>query len=179
MGDSFIFQFIKKWRQVGAIMPSSIFLVEDMLEEVDWNSVRLIVELGAGSGSFTKEILKKMHPEAKLFVFEIDKVFIKKLSKIDDTRMTLIPDSATNISRYLNGEKAGAIISGIPLSNLDNKTKSEIIKDSVKNMSEDGVFLQFQYFPESYNFLKRHFEDIKVRFTLFNTPPAFFYICRL
>jgi hypothetical protein len=47
MGDSFIFQFIKKWRQVGAIMPSSIFLVEDMLEEVDWNSVRLVVELGA------------------------------------------------------------------------------------------------------------------------------------
>jgi phospholipid N-methyltransferase len=179
MGDSFIFQFIKKWRQVGAIMPSSIFLVEDMLEEVDWNSTRLVVELGAGSGSFTKEILKKMHPDSKLFVFEIDKVFIKKLSKIEDKRMILVPDSATNISKYLNGEKAGAIISGIPLSNLDKKIKSEIIKDSIKNLSKDGVFLQFQYFPESYNFLKDYFNDIKVRFTLLNTPPAFFYICKL
>ncbi len=120
-----------------------------------------------------------MHPEAKLFVFEIDKVFVKKLSKIDDTRMTLVSDSATNISKYLNGEKAEAVISGIPLSNLDKRTKSEIIKESVKNMTLDAVFLQFQYFPESYNFLKNYFVDIKVRFTLLNTPPAFFYICRL
>lgn len=179
MRDSFIMQFFKKWRQVGAIWPSSVFLVEDMLEEVDWKTTRLIVELGAGSGSFTKQILKRMHPEAKLIVFEIDKVFIGKLQKLQDERMTLICDSATHISKYLNGQKADSIISGIPLSNLDKSVRAEIIESSVENLSPNGNFLQFQYFPESYKFLKKYFVDVNVRFTLLNTPPAFFYVCRL
>lgn len=178
MGNSFIVQFFKKWRQVGAILPSSIFLVEDMLEEVDWKTSKLVVELGAGSGSFTKQILKRMRTDAKLIVFEIDPVFIDKLKNIKDPRMTLVGDSAVNISAYLDGQKSEAIISGIPLSNLDTQTKSEIILSSKNNLSDKGVFLQFQYLPESYSFLKDYFNDVKIRFTLLNTPPAFFYICR-
>ncbi len=179
MRESFIVQFIKKWRQVGAVLPSSIFLVEDMLEEVDWKDTRLIIELGAGSGSFTKQILKRMNKDAKLFVFEIDSVFVSKLAKINDPRMVLINDSASNISNYLEGELADCIISGIPLSNLDLISKAEIVESSIKNMKKNAIFLQFQYFPESYNFLKKYFSNVRMRFTLLNTPPAFFYICRI
>lgn len=177
MKDSFIVQFFKKWRQIGAILPSSIFLVEDMLSEVDWNKAKIVVELGAGNGIFTKSILKKMKKDAKLFVFEIDPVFIKKLEKINDDRVVIISESATNIASHLNGEKADYVVSGIPLSNLSKHVKSEIIMSSLNNMVTGGIFLQFQYFPESLSLLKKYFGDVKLRFTLLNTPPAFFYIC--
>jgi phospholipid N-methyltransferase len=177
MGDSFLVQFFKKWKQVGAISPSSIFLVEDMLSEIDFNRAQTIVELGAGSGSFTKQILKKMRSDARLIVFEIDDVFIKKLSRIKDPRMELVQDSAEHLSRYLSGE-ADYIVSGIPLSNLDKKVKEGIIAASQENLSTGGLFLQFQYFPESLHVLKDYFDSVKLRFTLLNTPPAFFYICK-
>ncbi len=178
MKDSFIVQFFKKWRQVGAIAPSSIFLVEDMLSEIDWDRARIIIELGAGSGTFTKEILKKMHKDAKLYVFEIDTVFVKKLNQIQDGRIQVISESAVNVTNYLGGNKADYIVSGIPLSNLDKHVKSEIIINTVSNLDSGGVFLQFQYFPESLGLLKEYFGDVKVKFTLLNTPPAFFYICK-
>jgi phospholipid N-methyltransferase len=178
MKDSFILQFFKKWRQVGAIAPSSIFLVEDMLSEIVWVKANTIIELGAGNVTFTKEILKRMRKDAKLFVFEIDPVFIKKLNQIEDERMQVISESAINISSYLGGEKADYIVSGIPLSNLDKHVKSEIIINTVNNLVSGGVFLQFQYFPESLSLLKEYFGEVKLKFTLLNTPPAFFYICK-
>lgn len=177
MDDSFIVQFLKKWRQVGAIAPSSVFLVEDMLSEVDWKKAKVVVELGAGSGTFTRKILKKMSSDAKLFVFEIDQVFVKKLKSIEDNRMIVVSESAVNISDYLDGKKADYIISGIPLSNLDKHVKSEIICSSMKNMVSGGIFLQFQYFPESLSLLKQYFDSVKMKFTFLNTPPAFYYIC--
>ncbi len=174
----FIIQFLKKWKQVGAILPSSIFLVEDMLDEVDFTKARTIVELGAGSGSFTRHILRKMDKDAKLIVFEINDIFVDKLRKIKDPRITIINDSAVNISVHLRGKKADSIISGIPLSNLPEKIKNDIVQSSSENLEKGGVFLQFQYFPESLKLMKSHFSDVKLRFTLFNTPPAFFYVCR-
>ncbi|KND48150.1 MAG: phosphatidylethanolamine/phosphatidyl-N-methylethanolamine N-methyltransferase [Parcubacteria bacterium C7867-006] len=177
MKESFIVQFFKKWRQIGAIAPSSIFLVEDMLSEVDWDRASIIIELGAGSGTFTKQILKKMRPEAKLFVFEIDHVFLKKLNKIIDSRIVIVSESAENLSKYLDGKKADYVISGIPLSNLDKHVKSGIIYSAMESMVSGGIFLQFQYFPESLNFLKKYFDDVKLKFTFLNTPPAFYYIC--
>ncbi len=177
MGDSFIVQFIKKWKQVGAISPSSIFLVEDMLDEVDFQTAKIIVELGAGSGSFTKEILKKMRKDAVLYVFEIDEVFYRRLSKIRDERMILIKDSAENVSKYVN-RNSDYIISGIPLSNLNDRVKEGIISGAVENLRFGGIFLQFQYLPESLSLLRTFFGSVKMRFTFLNTPPAFFYICR-
>ena len=174
----FIVQFFKKWKQVGAILPSSVFLVEDMLDEVDFSRARVVVELGAGSGSFTKHILKRMRDDARLVVFEINEVFVHKLRKIKDPRITVIKDSAVNIADYLDGQKADCIVSGIPLSNLNEQIKSDIIFSSKSNLEGDGVFLQFQYFPESLALMKSHFSDVRLRFTLFNTPPAFFYVCR-
>lgn len=178
MGDLFIVQFFKKWKQVGAILPSSIFLVDDMLSEINFEKAKVLVEFGAGSGNFTTEILKRMGDDTKFFVFEIDNVFFKKLHKIKDKRMILINDSAVNIEKYLGKEKADYIVSGIPLSNLNIDIKKELISNARKNLDSKGKFLQFQYIPESFILLKKYFPKIDIKFTLFNTPPAFFYICQ-
>jgi phospholipid N-methyltransferase len=178
MKDSFIVQFFKKWKEVGAILPSSVFLIEDMLLEVDFKKAELIVEFGAGSGSFTRRILEKMRPTSRLVIFEINDVFVKKLNKIKDKRISVISDSAENSGKYLSGQKADYIISGIPLSNLSKVEKDKVISSAKNILQKDGLFLQFQYFPESFKFLKKYFSYVKLNFTFLNTPPAFFYVCR-
>ncbi len=176
--NSFLGQFFKKWKEVGAVSPSSVFLVEDMLSEIDFSTALFIVELGAGSGSFTKYILKMMRPDARLLVFEINDAFNKKLFLIKDSRMTLVNDSAVNLLKYLNDEKADHVVSGIPLSNLEKEVKMDIISAARAGLKPGGSFLQFQYLPESLSFLKKYFPSVRLKFTLLNNPPAFFYICR-
>ena len=56
---SFITQFLKESKMVGSVRPSSRFLMEKMLQNIDFENSKIIVELGPGTGVFTYEILKK------------------------------------------------------------------------------------------------------------------------
>ena len=56
---------------VGAVAPSSKFLMKKRLKSVDFSKAKVIVELGPGTGVFTKGILDKMTDDAKLFSFEL------------------------------------------------------------------------------------------------------------
>ena len=48
---------------------------------ISFHSADVIVELGAGNGVFTKEIIKRMKSSCKLFVFETNELFFELLSK--------------------------------------------------------------------------------------------------
>jgi len=91
----FLKQFWKEKKMVGAMAPSSRFLAKKMLKNIDFNSEKVIVELGPGTGVFTKEIIQKMAPDAHLLVFELNDNFYKALKKsIHDERVILIHDTA-------------------------------------------------------------------------------------
>ena len=95
---SFIQQFWKEKKMVGAMAPSSRFLAEKMLQNINFHSAQVLIELGPGTGVFTDKILKKMRPDAKLLVFELNDNFYNSLkNRITDSRVILIHDSAEMI----------------------------------------------------------------------------------
>ena len=53
-------------RMLGSIVPSSRFLIRQLLEPVDWAQARVIVEYGPGVGVITSEVLRRMRPDAML-----------------------------------------------------------------------------------------------------------------
>ena len=55
---------------VGSIIPSSRILIEKMLAPIDWSATKLFVEYGPGVGTFTRPILDKMAPDAKLIAID-------------------------------------------------------------------------------------------------------------
>lgn len=57
MNIKFLTQYITHPRATGAILPSSKGLSRNMVKDIDFNNCNCIVELGAGTGVFTKEIL--------------------------------------------------------------------------------------------------------------------------
>ena len=71
---SFLKTFLKD-RQVGAMSPSSRFLANKMLENINFDEAKVIVELGPGTGVFTHVLLEKMRPDATLLVFELNTEF--------------------------------------------------------------------------------------------------------
>ncbi|MCH2225880.1 MAG: methyltransferase [Crocinitomicaceae bacterium] len=171
-----------KDKSVGAISASTRFLGERMLENIDFDKSRLLIELGPGNGVFTKIILKRMHPDAKLLVFELNDEFYELLkTKIDDPRVQIIHDSACNLDKYLSDdekESQDAVISSLPLMVFSDKLRHEIVTASHKCLKRKGKYVQFQYSLQSKKFLEGIFKSVSVKFTVKNFPPAFVYTCR-
>ena len=72
---AFLKQFWQEKKMVGAMSPSSKYLAHKMLRNIDFKKAKVIIELGPGTGIFTKKILEFMQPDAKLLVFELNDTF--------------------------------------------------------------------------------------------------------
>ncbi|MDE2262321.1 MAG: methyltransferase, partial [Gammaproteobacteria bacterium] len=59
-GDALLFarNFFRHPRMLGSIVPSSRFLIRQLLAPIDWSAARVIVEYGPGVGCITAEILR-------------------------------------------------------------------------------------------------------------------------
>jgi len=64
---------------LGSVIPSSPFLVNDVLTQIDWQRAQVLVEYGPGVGTITQEILKRMGPDALLVAIELNPEFVSFL----------------------------------------------------------------------------------------------------
>ena len=179
---NFIKQFFKDKKMVGAVSPSTKFLGEKMLENVNFDEAKLIVELGPGTGVFTDLILARMRPDAKLLVFELNDNFYTSLqARINDPRAQLIHDSAEFVEKYLNeiekDIKSDVVISSLPLMVFPESLRIAVIDASYNALKKDGKYIQFQYSLQSKKMLASKYKSVSVKFTVKNFPPAFVYTC--
>ena len=85
---------------VGSVLPSSRFLSKKMLAPISFEQAKVIIELGPGTGVFTKELLGKIKPHTQLIVIELNDAFYKALQeKIKAPNLHLIHGSADQISQ--------------------------------------------------------------------------------
>lgn len=179
---SFLRQFWKEKKMVGAMSPSSRFLAQKMLESIDFSSAKVIVELGPGTGVFTRRMLEQLRPDGILLVFELNDNFMKQLQKeFTDPRVHLIHDSAEKIGEYLaeyGVKQADAVVSSLPLANFPPELCNRILTESKNVMHEKSLYVQFQYSLLSKKIIKQMFPKVSITFTPVNFPPAFVYTCR-
>ena len=171
----FLYEFVKHPRRVGSLVPSSPFLANKMLSEIDFSLARNVVEFGSGTGAITRHVLSKMDKQATLYCFETNPRFVQGLRKIKDNRVRVVQDSAEKIASYV--PSADVVISGLPLAVMPCHVNERILDGIHKVLGQQGVFVQFQYSLHSRAELCKHF-DVDLRFTLLNIPPAFVYVCR-
>ncbi len=162
----------------GALTFSSKALVAKMLSHASIPKAKIIVELGGGDGSITQGIVDQMAPEAKLYVFEINKSFCESMEKLfPQENVFIINDSAANINTYLKGEKVDYVLSSLPFSLLSIEVKDQILEAAKSALNPTGSFIQICYSYLLKNLFKKHFEQVKTSFTLKNLPPAFVMVC--
>jgi phospholipid N-methyltransferase len=178
--NSFFSEFLNPKNKVGAVAPSSKFLVKKMIDPIDFSQVKCIVEFGPGIGTITTELLSRMPEDALLIVFEINKEFCMKLREINDRRIVIISDTAENLESYLsdyNIEKVDYIVSSLPFTMIPNKVVRNILKIAKSVIKPTGAFIQYQYSLNCYNRLKNTFKKVDLNFTPINLPPAFIFTC--
>lgn len=177
---SFFKTSLRNFRTTGAIARSSKFLVKEMMKPIDFKQAKVIVELGAGDGVMTFEILKLMQPNSRLLCFEINPQFCEILRGINDDRFILIEDSAEMLGehlRQLNIQDVDVIISAIPFVALPDELSESIVTGCFKALKKRGLYIQFHYSTLIKRMYKKIFGNIDINFVPLNIPPAFVMIC--
>jgi len=178
----FLKTFFKERKQVGAVAPSSRFLVKKMCDKIDFKTAKVIIELGPGTGVFTKEILNRAAADAKIFVFELNEDFYKVLAKkIDDKRIILVNKSAENLNSVLSKHQianADAVLSSLPLTVIPEPIRSNILKASHDILKPNGLYVQYQYSLSAKKQIEKQFGKLNLHFSLINIPPAFIYVAK-
>ena len=173
--------FFKYPSMLGSVVPSSRFLVKDMMAKVNWERARVLVELGPGVGTITREILKRMRPDAVLVVIELNEEFVEYLGgTIRDPRVRIIHGSAAHV-RAILAEQALApadyIISGLPYRNMTETQLREILDESRLALRAEGSMLLFQYTRTLLPYLESSFSSVKQNFQPLNILPALIFHC--
>jgi phospholipid N-methyltransferase len=173
--------FFKYPSMLGSVVPSSRFLVKDLMAQVDWDRARVVVEFGPGVGTITREVLKRMRPDAVLLVIELNEDFVQYLSStIRDPRLRVVHGSAAHVRRILSEyglAPADYIISSLPYSLLPETLRQEIVAESRNALKAKGSLLVFQYNRTLLPYLKSSFSSVKLNFQLLNILPALIFHC--
>lgn len=180
MVRKFIAESLKNFGTIGAVAPCSPQAAERMVESIDFTKARIIVEFGGGTGPVTKEILKRAHPDARIFVFEINDVFVNELRKITDRRLTVVHASAEEAPeklRELGVKMADCIVSTLPLAVLKDDVVENVFRAIKEILKPGGLYTQIQYGPFLKNRIEKEFGEAKTLFVALNMPPAFVYVC--
>ncbi|HLG96552.1 MAG TPA: methyltransferase domain-containing protein [Bryobacteraceae bacterium] len=192
----FFQESLRTIRITAALLPSSRFLTTAMLEQVDFRNVRTLVELGSGTGVITREILRRMSQDSRLFTLEINRKFVRHLrTHCQDRRLTVVQADAADLPHQLRLHNVGpvhAIVSSLGLTGMTPSQRARILQAAEACLAPAGVMTQFQYLQapmpdwpnvpirrfEEKMFLESYFSRVSTKRVLLNLPPAMVFTCR-
>ncbi|GCF76119.1 SAM-dependent methyltransferase [Bacillus cereus] len=180
---TFLHEFIKHPKHTGAVAPSSKILAKKMVNIIDFNRAKCIVELGPGTGVFTKEIMKRKKKETIFLLIEINEVFCKELTRKfkNEQNVIVIHGSAENIKKYmkeLNIDYIDYVLSGLPFTSLPEEVSKRILNNVMEAIHENGEFITFQYSLVKKGFIQHFFPEITLEKVWLNFPPAYVFSCK-
>ena len=182
--DALLFarNFFRHPRMLGSIVPSSRFLIRQLLEPINWKRARVIVEYGPGVGVITTEVLRQMRSDATLVAIEMNPDFVHYLrATISDPRLQVVQDSAEAVDEVLRRfglQRADYIISGIPFSTIPQPVRERILQKTHDVLEPGGAFLVYQFSTRVFEDLKRVFGYVGRSFQPLNVLPAHLFICQ-
>ncbi|MBS0364276.1 MAG: methyltransferase [Proteobacteria bacterium] len=166
---------------LGSIVPSSRFLIKQLLQPIDWQRAGVIVEYGPGVGTITAELLRHMRADATLIAIEMNPDFVAYLKRtIADPRLQVVEGSAVDVAeilRHCGQTRADYIISGIPFSTIDAPLRERILRNTHDALQSRGAFLVYQFSSRVFQDLKRIFAYVGRGFQPLNVLPAHLFIC--
>jgi phospholipid N-methyltransferase len=174
-------KFLERGRTIASFAPSSRWMARTTVRDIDFSKARCIVELGAGTGPITKEILTRAGKDCRVISLELDADLCRHLRRRFPNAEVLEAD-AVDLGRLLDErgiDKVDHILSGLPLPSIPEDIRERILDVCARRLKPDGSFRQLTIMPWIYyRMYRRYFQDIRFRFVFRNLPPGGVYVCR-
>ena len=143
--DAFLFfrAWIRKPLRVASVVPSGRPPGRLITQELDRNCGS-IIELGPGTGVFTRAIIASGVAEQDIVLVEMDGEFAGMLSR-RFPQATLFETDAAQLGNIDIDEPVGAVVSGLPLLSMPTTQVEAILSGAFEHLVRDGSFFQFTY----------------------------------
>ena len=195
---NFFAAFFKAPKTIGAVCPSSSYLAKSItgyLRQERREPIK-VLEIGAGTGVFTREIVKNLNKDDICDAIEIEPNFCNNLrSEFKDHKNVFIHQ--LSILDFNPKYKYDFIISGLPFNSFDAGFVQEILDKYIKLTKPNGIISYFEYMllPNLKRLFltfnpseKKKFADVlavtkdfrkkflvKKNYVFLNLPPAYVY----
>jgi phospholipid N-methyltransferase len=173
-------KFLKHGTTIASFSPSSRFLSRAVIHGIDFDTAKVVVELGAGTGPITHELMKKAKPQTRCVIVEQDPDFCVRLRQ-KFPAADIVEGDAAHIDQILADRgirHVDHVLSGLPLPSLPAELRNSIITSSTKWLSTTGTFRQLTNMPWIYRGLYReYFQDVAFKLVPLNLPPGGVYVC--
>ena len=146
----FFVGFLKNPLRNASVIPSSRFLARAMLDGLDFSKISSVVELGPGTGVFTREVLRRVAPGAKVVLVELNPDFARALAAEFGSRVAVENASAADLDAILakHGVAApGLIVCGLGLPSIPPAPRGEIMAAVARAGAAGSEFRMFSYVP--------------------------------
>lgn len=173
--------FFKNPRMLGSVIPSSRYLVTQLLRNIDFERARVIVELGPGVGTISAHILQRMRGDGTLLAFEINDDFVRHLNtNFTDPRLRVQHRSGAEVNeaiRELSLPKADYVIAGIPFSIMSDEDRMAVLRNCHEALNPGGVMLVYQFSGKVRADLEKLYPRVDRMFEPRNILPAQVFRC--
>ena len=143
----FLREGLRRPRRLGAVAPSGKALAELITSEIAAHNGP-VIELGAGTGAFTRALLARGVPERELILIEAHPYFARmlqlrfpaaKVLEIEAARLQHVDPSEVHT--------AGSVVSGLPLLSMRRREVMRVLRGAFRRLRLGGAFYQFTYGP--------------------------------
>ena len=171
--------YLKHPLQLGALFPSSSVLGSLMVSHISPNSNGHILELGSGTGSVTRALIRIGIPQENLVLVEKSLAFTILLKDLFPRAKVICGDAkdAAKLLDALGIEEVDQIISAIPLNAIGSTLSHIICNGGFEILKSGGSFVQVSYLPKCSipkTVIAAHSaEKIYCGMTVRNFPPGF------
>lgn len=172
--------------RMGAVAPSGRDLARLMVDAARIEDEHTVVELGAGSGSFTREIVGR-HPESPLFAFEISpRLGDELIRSFPSAKVVVAPvEDLPRVASEIGLRQIDRIVSGLPWALWSEERQAAIFDAIVPFLAPHARFVTFHYLhSRALGRVRATRRLLNERFTLVtnsrtvwnNLPPAYVHI---
>ncbi len=173
---------VKTFKTSGTLHPSSQWLVNKLLKNIDFSRDLTLIEFGTGDGVVTLEIAKRMNKNSQLLALEINPEFLALTEENLQGRenVQILDRSAFDIGEILEEKgikEVDNFISSLPLSFFSDSETRPYLETCYSRLKAGNSYAQYQYTLGKYKLLRESFDSVNIDFTFRNIPPAFIYTC--
>lgn len=140
----FLALWLKKPLQIASVYPSSAHLADAMARFVDLSRPGPVLELGGGTGSLTRGLLRGGCPADRLIVLEREPPLAAVLRR-EFPGVDIIEDDATRLDESLAARGVGglaAVVSSLPIKWFSSEMQWAVMRPCFDRLGPDGPFLQ-------------------------------------
>ena len=174
----FLGQMARRMRVLGTAVPSGPVVAKAMVRAVgDLAENKVILELGPGTGSFTRELISRF-PKNRVVAIEFVEAFSKHLEKSMPS-VTVVNGCASDVLFHLeklniHPNEVGAVVSGLPFLSLPDELIPKIMSSIESVLQPGGRLVQITFSRKGWDrFEMPGFTRESVKRVWRNVPPAF------